>query len=223
MKKALSLAILSLSLSPLVLSSTEEILQKEVDGKKIKAELVNDSVSNRIDKKFTFNISLTGIEFSANSAALELGYFIDSNNIINARYTELKGMTIYDYDDDISEDHWDRDRDGHVISLGLKTFVSNSFYIKPEIYNRVQEDVHYVSSSYSSEFGWTNYYTDRETINDVGLSFKIGNQWQWDKFTMGCDWFGFNRTITKIKKSSRRTRNEDNHIALLNFYLGASF
>jgi hypothetical protein len=180
--------------------------------------VVDESMKNRMDKKYSLNATIGGLGFSTTTTAFEASYFLKPNKVITLQYTKLGGNSENSDNDTAADETWKRDGLGHVFSVGLKKFESNSFYYKPEIYTRTQEFVHSTSSS-------SSVLLSKETafINDVGVSFKIGNQWQWENFTLGCDWIGITRSMTASKISSNIYSYEKNSTTLLNLYMGASF
>ena len=187
-------------------------------------DIIGDSAANREGKRFTVNAALIGYQFRSSATSIELGYHLSPNSILTLQYSDLSGSGYDDDEEDEADEVWERNGKGHSISAGLKQFVSNSFYVKPELYGRTQDIVHSTTSSYDYQ---TDKYTltDKEvgSIRDIGASVRIGNQWQWENFTMGCDWVGFARSLTTLEESGKITSNELSNISLLNFYLGATF
>jgi hypothetical protein len=92
-------------------------------------------------------------------------------------------------------------------ALQYKRFVDNSFYVAPEIY-------------YLNYFEDMTYGRDFEVIG-LGIGVRVGNQWQWENFTMGVDWIGVGKNLAHFRRSDPGT---DVYTAtLFNFYLGLSF
>ena len=77
---------------------------------------------------------------------------------------------------------------------------------------------------------------------DVGTGFRVGNEWQWENFTMGCDWVGVSQPIYSNVKEDKFIPSagspdydrrqyvdeqnrfvKDTNINLLRVYAGASF
>jgi hypothetical protein len=131
------------------------------------------------------------------------------------------------------------------VGVNLKHFVSNSFYIKGGLdYRSVSYDYNYGSRFSVIDSAKSSYTSYDFTGDSWAGSFSIGNQWQWESFTLGCDWFGlrvpFASNVQSESLSSRggsslvreiRQDREDNQNRLLKdvafqavrFYLGASF
>ena len=68
-------------------------------------------------------------------------------------------------------------------------------------------------------------YEGRTSFADTGLGLKIGNQWQWDSFTMGCDWVGVSKSLAMLEQNGDKDADYPNatNVTLVNFYLGATF
>lgn len=167
----------------------------------------DESMANRASKKATVNAALIGTTFNALSSSIEVGYHIDENSIVTLQYTSMRGDAGYG-----------DDGKGNSISLGLKKFVSNSFYLKPELYRRNQIVI--------DSMGWSfdNFeFANGGEVEDFGASFKIGNQWQWNTFTIGCDWFGLSRTLSVIEDDTNDNGFPETTVSFLNFYLGMTF
>jgi hypothetical protein len=70
-----------------------------------------------------------------------------------------------------------------------------------------------------------NYLEDRGDddlkLTGLGTGIRVGNQWQWKHFTLGCDWVGIGRVLSYFKYSE----SEKNFytVTLMNVYLGWSF
>jgi len=116
---------------------------------------------------------------------------------------------------------------GKVWSIGghAKYFVGNSFYWRGGIDS--------VSTSYrcSNRATWFSFCGDDFDAQSAVISISIGNQWQWENFTLGTDWIGFG---TSFPLSSAATGAEGGAVpdhygkvgsagSLLRFYLGFAF
>ena len=95
------------------------------------------------------------------------------------------------------------------ISFQYKRFLSNSFYVSPE--------VTYLKFEQSED----NYYPDQdnEFYRGFGIGFRIGNQWHFENFIIGCDWVG----LGKLLVATEDTDNLNSYATLLNTYIGCSF
>lgn len=157
-------------------------------------------------------------------------HFIDSDRLI-----QIEGLR--------SKSEWGyggsygtrMDIQGTSFGLFFKQFSGNSFYFKTGI--------DYSTLDYSDI-----YHSSIDASYDEGYSFKgnklsgsisIGNQWQWESFTLGCDWIGWSQPITHSSsdekivgtytyteghlRSAKERHLRDGYILALHVYLGASF
>lgn len=154
------------------------------------------SKEERADKKYQFLIQ-QGYEYKTIGQSLMFSYFIDEDNQIG-----LRGG--FGKEDDDRETY---------LAIQSKHFLANSFYVAPEIY--------YLN--YFEDDDSDNWFDNKdEKITALGFGVRIGNQWQFKTFTIGCDWFGMGKNI------AHWTRTDDvfSHrytFTILNFYLGWSF
>ncbi len=191
----------------------------------ISTSLFADSSASREEKKFTVVAAPLGFEFDTTSASLEGGVFLDSKSTLTAQLTQLQqagsSVTSGDEDDstDEAQDLWDEAGKGFAFSINYKKFVSNTFYIRPSLYYRSQKIVISTTEILGA-------LTDKEagSVHDAGVSFRIGNQWQWDRFTLGCDWVGISQTLAVFERSGNlKDDSFKSALSLVNFYLGVSF
>lgn len=199
----------------------------------------NSSTSNRVRKDFAILASPVGLGPSSNvESGLIAGVFLSPQTILQLESgdgnTESNGGFVV---------FGNRTIKNHTSSASLmvKHFVGNSFYVKAGVDNR---KINY-SEAYKSTwslFGST--YEDSFAFNADSWtgSLVIGNQWQWDNFTLGCDWFGIAAPFaSKVNSESYATNSTDtttvkNDLADqqrkslkdvayqgIKFYIGASF
>lgn len=122
--------------------------------------------------------------------------------------------------------------ESRTLGVYFKQFSGNSFYFKGGVdYTTVNQT--YIYSWTTTESGYS--YRGSK----FAATFVIGNQWQWERFTIGCDWLGWSVPITSNSNNEQTWgnnsyQNEDlrrskdsflqNGFPLaLHFYLGASF
>ena len=216
----LTLAVVSTTSFADVKSNEVKTEVKETK-KKYERVVVDESRANRDGKQYTLNAAITGYSFGAASNSIEAGYHLDADKVISLQYSDLKNGT---GDDKNSEDEvdrlWAKDGVGSAISVNFKNFVSNSFYIKPGVYYRDQTKVEETTSSFGELL--SSKYSE---FKDMGVEFRIGNQWQFENFTLGADWVGITRTLNIMEqKGTYKYSAEDLSAAnLLNFYLGYTF
>lgn len=186
------------------------------------------SQKNREGKKFGVNVTPMGLTHNALSSSIEGNYFFRKDTIFSLQYTDMQsGLGTID-EEKYSADElnvWKRNGKGMSISGGVKQFFGNSFYAKGEVYYRNQDHINKTGSKIKPGTinEWVVTYKETGRIEDIGFSFKVGNQWQWDNLTVGCDWFGLNRNFNTISKRGSLEEEDINTINLLNLYVGASF
>jgi hypothetical protein len=179
--------------------------------------------------KKQYQISLMPMGLGPNpilATGLNFGFYLNRNSLFLLTITNSnKGFSC---SGDLS-----CESSGQSFGIYYKRFVSNSFYYSLGIDRR---RVSYSEeTSNSSPFDYK--YSFEGTSTAAG--FTIGNQWQWENFTLGCDWIGLSVPLEHLIKNenmsgapefgqSSLTRNEDYFIKntanqSLRFYLGASF
>lgn len=226
MKKQMLVATLLVAFAAQAETNTKTKEQSEIKLKKHEKVVTMESMGNREDKEYMATLTFGGIAHTASTSALEIGKYLDENSLATIKFTSLTGLAASIENDESSEGDklWDEHLSGYAVSAGYKRFSGNSFYIHPEVYYRQQKYVGNTTESYNSTTDtWT--LTDSETgdFSDLGVSFRIGNQWQWKNFTLGCDWVGLSRSIMNTVNGEVDTIVFGNNISLLNVYLGASF
>ncbi|MCB0367982.1 MAG: hypothetical protein KDD45_00735 [Bdellovibrionales bacterium] len=204
--------------------------------KKSSVELLEDSSeANRINKKGTVTLGLIGIGPNfAPAQSVQAGYFLNRNNLImldtkSGNSPAYRSSTEYDWITIKPEVKINQ------VGVHYKNFPGNSFYIKTGLdYNHVDYTYDFSQSLYRKNL--KSSFTGESLI----ASFVIGNQWQWQSFTLGCDWIGFASPVySKItsEKAPDSTESYDldafkedkgyyvssSSVVLLRFYLGASF
>ena len=184
--------------------------------------LEDSSEHRRMNKDYTLTAQLTGFAVSPVPAAgVNFGLFLDRNSMLQAEFS--KGtLPIYFFN-----------MNATTLGANYKRFFGNSFY------GKIGMDYRSISASDIH----TGYTTQSGTIGEaesVVANLAIGNQWQWENFTMVCDWIGVNPPIAVLKTTYNPGTNLNdsdradlekswNNIAkvtryqFLRFYLGASF
>lgn len=188
------------------------------------------SSENRIDKDITINYMALGIGPSrSGSIGGNFGVFLTSDSQIDLEIVNGKELLENWFS-------WSSSYDIKTSSAGIhyKQFLGNTFYMRfGGDYRKV--DYHYTNKDI---FTGDLLTENRFKGTSVAATVLIGNQWQWENFTMGCDWFGFAFPISHSVESESATGSvpnvqnlEDNKDYLLKnptalavrFYIGASF
>jgi hypothetical protein len=171
---------------------------------------LGQSAENRTHLKYQLTFAPIAGEYDGteNNFAFSAGYFYDAKNLINLRYTfqnspgTLGNSSTRDYP-----------QTTRAITFGDRYFFGNSFNAMGSVYWRQH-------SKYDRSTHATYFY------KDYGVGLRIGNEWQWENFTMGCDWFGLNHTLIKVNDTfpeNGYATEKSLTMVLLNFYLGISF
>lgn len=167
-------------------------------GKKeaLKSSDHQPSIINRATKNWDVQLSW-GADYTLITQQLIIGKYLTANDIIGLKGGHGK-VKYGDWTD-------------HQLNISLfyKKFLANSFYISPEVvYLKLEE------TEDDPVFD-----QDNEFYRGFGAGVRIGNQWNWTNFTIGCDWIG----LGKLFLASENTENRSTYATLLNFYAGWSF
>ncbi len=189
----------------------------------------DSSAFNRINKSFSINYIALGLGPSrSGTIGLNLGFFLDRNSLIDLEV--VNGRPLYTSWFTSSE----YDIKTNSFGVHYKHFAGNSFYY------RIGVDYRNVDYTYISRDIFTSAELSRSRFkgSSVTATVLIGNQWQWENFTLGCDWIGAAVPITSQTDSESVTGTSPNPNNLaddknnllnttaslaLRFYLGASF
>jgi len=184
------------------------------------------SEHNRMDKQYSLNLVALGFGPSvATSSGVNAGLFLDRNNLLELEYVSGRPLTI---DWGNSYDHLDSKTSS--FGVHLKHFAGNSFYVRGGLDYRMA-DYDYTYNYSSTDKGESKFNGD-----SIAATVIIGNQWQWQNFTLGCDWIGVALPITSQVKSEsvvgdkpyyfekdKDTLLKKTATVLLRLYAGASF
>ena len=190
----------------LVLAKAELTKEQQEKRARYTRTIVDESAMNRDGKRFTVNAHLLGSSFRTASRGISLGYYLAPNKVLQLRYEALDG----EYDLDGSRDEYE----GEYISFEFKKFTGNSFYLSLGFYYKDQTFEDFDNDDFDVP-------TDYKTL---GAIIRIGNQWQWDDFTLGCDWIGLGKDLAILDIDGNSEDEAEDFLGLgLNFYLGVSF
>lgn len=202
---------------------------KIVDSPSAETIYRDSSAFNRMNKNFSLTYMAFGIGPSrSGSIGLTLGVFLDRNSEID--FEVISGRPAYSNWFSWSE----YDIKTNSAGIHYKYFVGNSFYF------RLGADYRTVDYRYTSRdiFSGSTLSENKFKGDSVTATILIGNQWQWENFTLGCDWIGVVLPITSRVQSESvegpspdsRYLEDDKDWLLKNtmtmglrFYLGASF
>lgn len=117
------------------------------------------------------------------SGGLGAGFYIDHNSLIEAQFSN--GTLHYLF----------FDIEATTFEITYKHFFSNSFYTRVgAAYRRIllSNAWFFFSSQTIGEIG---------SVDSLAADIAIGNQWQWDSFTLGCDWIGYMAPVAILNRS----------------------
>ena len=159
------------------------------------------SEENRADKKYELTFQ-AGMDYRMYPAQIAAMYFLDDNNLVGFKLGNAQ-------DEDEEETQTN-------IALQYKHYASNSFYVAGEVfYLNTREDVHWIIDDI------LQIKNDNAEYTSLGAGIRIGNQWTWKHFTLGCDWIGVGHRFGTFKKDTDDLSNMT--FTVLNIIIGASF
>jgi len=213
-----------------ILSNLQAATEEIVIIKKKREVYEDSSEANRINKNNTViaNLGGQGPSFT-NNTGIELGSHLDPNQLILLDLRSGKGTL------NSSIDSSDGTSDTKYSSFGIhyKYFSSNSFYFRAGL-DFSKYDFTMKGNSLASNEAYLNSFSGY----NLNSSIAIGNQWQWENFTIGCDWIGYAKPIyykvvnESISPSSfglwefsdsKQAYLKDDTGILLRLYLGSTF
>jgi hypothetical protein len=156
------------------------------------------SEEGRVNKKYELSLQ-TGGDYRFFGTQISGMYFLDPNNLVGFKIgTGSSG-----------------EQNQTNISAQYKHFYNNSFYIAGEtFYLNTTEDI----DGYWGDFFNLHSYA---SYSSLGAGVRIGNQWTWENFTLGCDWVGVGHRVGRFRKDSPDV--SDTTVTYLNLIIGASF
>lgn len=187
------------------------------------------SEHNRAGKKFVAALQLVGgSTLTGSGQGVIAGYQADRNTVLQVEFSKGSSKTGDKETDGINE------REGTTVGAYAKRFMSNSFYAKG--------GVEYTKVKYDNDYLWNFASTTTDAYgfeaNVISAALVIGNQWQWENFTLGCDWIGLSLPMShevtseysdsyalakKYNKEDQETLLENASATVLRFYVGATF
>ena len=187
------------------------------------------SEDNRVDKKFTAHAILVAVGPSLGfSNGASVGMFIDHNSLVDLEYVSGRPENWY------GSFFTDYEIETKSFGVHYKKFVSNTFYF------RIGADYRQIDyrHTYRNFLTSATYSENKFSGDSIAGTIVIGNQWQFENFTLGCDWFGVAVPISSNIKSESSTGTKpdpnglkddedryvkDTMVMAVRFYLGASF
>ena len=221
----------------------------EINGRPIlKKEDLNSvylgtSEYHRLKKQGTITANFGGIEgIYGGTTGLMGGFFLNSNSVLQVSSMSSNQQDLWGF----SETGISGYRKSNHIGVNFQHFPGNSFFIRPGIEyvrfdRRLVTSYSRISNLEASAFSLVRASGYDLSGESIYAKFSIGNQWQWENFTLGCDWIGasiplshkitqartFDKNLNNIADDSYlrddRERMKSSYLTAVTFYLGASF
>lgn len=196
--------------------------------------IVRDSSEHmRINKKYLLTAQPYGYAVApVRSVGINGGLYLSSNSLLQFEFT--KGVTTLDVSGDSKASTARGDLDALMLGVNYKRFFGNSFYVKA---GGDYRKIGFSNLIYTS--GYNNIRGEIVSNDALVGNIAIGNQWQWETLTLGCDWIGINPPLINMKtegNTANLTASEKKDIEsiweslgkttsyqYMRFYVGASF
>lgn len=226
-----------------VFLATNAFAQSEEPSKELPrgSYVVHESAVNRENKQWEVHLIGTGLGPSlTGTTGVVAAYHLSTDQEVLIELTSGSLEADSSFSSSVSTDKTGSSYDIKSKSLGVhyKQFTGNSFYFRT--------GADFRTIDYNYQYRSVSFPADNADIEFTGTSFaanfQIGNQWQWDNFTLGCDWVGISVPIThsisderfvstglfedydrKRMADDKKFLVEGSNLNLLRFYLGASF
>lgn len=156
------------------------------------------SPENRANKKVELTYQLGG-DYRMATTQVAAMYFIDSNRLVGLKAGSQNG----------------NNEQQTSVAIQYKQYTTDSFYLAGEaFYLNTREDINGVWGDVFQTHDYAEY-------KSLGMGIRIGNQWTWDYFTLGCDWIGVGNRVIRFQRDTSKT--SDLTITVLNIIAGISF
>lgn len=208
--------------------------------KKKSVEIIEDSSEfHRLNKSVSATVSLTGLGpgFSAGTG-LSIAKHLSPNQqvLVDLRSGNSPAQRTVKVSSGSNSVTSESNTKTQGFGVHYKQFTSNSFYFKTGIDHNIV-DYSFNMPSLGGGFDYQSSFNGSATM----ASFVIGNQWQWENFTLGCDWVGYSAGLaqtvssSKISASASALEKQDflddqdrllgkvGSLTLLRFFIGGSF
>ncbi|MBF0365145.1 MAG: hypothetical protein HQK50_06210 [Oligoflexia bacterium] len=197
---------LSLILSYPLTAAAEQLSQEELKLQKLAQE--RPSEYNRYFNRHMFTAGIVTAD-AQDGVSFDYGHSLDANTHLGIRVESLSANR----ESEISA------RKMFGVGPTLKFFVGNSFYLKAAVLYQKKQYKQYT-------FGPLMEVNYQDAENDyLVVDAKIGNQWQFRHFTIGCDWIGIAQRSVCLSNCEHQGSIDSRqyYLSALNFYLGVAF
>lgn len=145
------------------------------------------STALRANKKFMITTSLLGYDYSGKPLETSAGYFMNPDIVLGVRhqriFSPLSPISFTDHPF----------FEASSIAFFGKKFFGNSFNVSGGVFYGTVEKNSFVYESPAGTKECQNYLCESKLrYSEIRSFLAIGNQWQWEYFTLGCDWLGLN-------------------------------
>mgnify|MGYP003330664447 CR=1 FL=1 len=219
------------TLAFVLLSLAMNLYAKDKESKKSNDHEEMLSQDHRPNQRNSIQFGLFGTRGGATEQGLRYEYFLGPNRQISASYLTFSGEIDETEEINLSGATFKiiSKVKGHGVSFGYKEFFGNSVYFRGELdHVTMSADI-----AFKAEFQSTSSTEDIASVGEfrkASMGVAVGNQWTWENFTLGCDWFGFSIPLWKdsdIKSDFSDLKftalGEENTFVALRFYLGYSW
>ena len=157
-----------------------------------------DSQANRKDQTFSLTYEALGTIYPYfSNQGVALGIYQNPDLIWELTYNN-GDFVLNDLISGVSADI-------ELATIRAKMFLGNSFYANLGIGAR--------KFTFIGESSVDDTRIE-ETITSYGAEFDIGNRWQWDSFTLGCDWVGVFKPFAYEAEQTITGANTDSVLSL---------
>jgi hypothetical protein len=207
----------------LVLGWTQAVVAQNTDGKTndFLPDLPLISVDHRVGKTVFVGVEPLG-RLPSTGYGLRTGYYITPDSLVGLNYAVAKLET----KDAVFE--------SLLFEVTYKRFFTNSFYMDAGFASESINMTYQVESAANA----SEKVESSGELKRLGLVLHMGNQWQWNHFTLGCDWVGHHLPLQRSESfkpsAGGNSQDEDRQkdetrkklpstLQLARFYLGFSF
>lgn len=158
------------------------------------------SESNRADKTWEILAQNAAFEYRMPTSQLSASYFLNAQNLLGFK----AGIGANGKEKQTN------------FALNWKHYFGNSFYVTSEVFylNTLENESWFIDTLFQFEKKYAKY-------TSMGAGIRIGNQWSWNHFTLGCDWFGLGSRVGVFNRDSDDLSKLT--MTLLNLTLGFAF
>ena len=153
------------------------------------------SASDRLANGITLQFQPVGLGvIGTNESLIALGYHITENDLLALEFGAGRSDFQWKWDGQVEDK---KVLTGESVGVHYKRFFSDTFYLKTGLDYRGVKYQGDASADFVSVAGTSGV-----------VSVLIGNQWQWQNFTLGCDWVGMGIPFASFVSSQYGADND---------------